>query len=32
VDEKTIMKYIEEQKWDEDAESFNITETEPTKP
>jgi putative transposase len=30
VDEKTIMEYIENQKWDEDAESFKITE--PTKP
>jgi len=30
VDEKTIMEYIENQKWDEDAESFRITE--PTKP
>ena len=30
VDEKTIMEYIENQKWDDDAESFKITE--PTKP
>jgi putative transposase len=30
VDEKTIKEYIENQKWDEDAESFKITE--PTKP
>ncbi len=30
VDEKTIMEYIENQKRDEDAESFKITE--PTKP
>jgi hypothetical protein len=30
VDEQTIMEYIENQKWDEDAESFKITE--PTKP
>jgi REP element-mobilizing transposase RayT len=30
VDEKTIMEYIENQTWDEDAESFKITE--PTKP
>jgi putative transposase len=30
VDEKTIMEYIENQKWDEDAESFKITE--PSKP
>jgi len=28
--EKTIMEYIENQKWDEDAESFKITE--PTEP
>ena len=25
VDEKTIREYIENQKWDEDAESFKIT-------
>ena len=25
VDEKTIMEYIENQKWDEDAEAFKIT-------
>jgi hypothetical protein len=30
VDEKTIMEYIKNQKLDEDAESFKITE--PTKP
>jgi putative transposase len=30
VDEKTIMEYIENQRWDDDAESFKITE--PTKP
>jgi putative transposase len=30
VDEKTIMEYIENQKWDDDAESFKITES--TKP
>jgi putative transposase len=25
VDEKAVMAYIESQKWDEDAESFNVT-------
>ena len=30
VDEKTIQEYIENQKWDEDAESFKITA--PTEP
>jgi hypothetical protein len=30
VDEKMIMEYIENQKWEEDAESFKITES--TKP
>ena len=30
VDEKTIQAYIENQKWDEDAESFKITA--PTEP
>jgi hypothetical protein len=30
VDEKTIMEYIENQKWDDDAGSFKITG--PTKP
>jgi len=25
VDEKTIMEYIENQKWDEDQEGFKIT-------
>ena len=30
MDEKTMMEYIENQKWDDDAESFKITE--PTKP
>ena len=29
-DEKTIMEYIENQKWDEDVESFKITA--PTEP
>jgi hypothetical protein len=30
VDEKMIMEYIENQKWDEDVESFKITV--PTEP
>jgi len=30
VDEKTIKEYIENQKWEEDAESFKITA--PTEP
>jgi REP element-mobilizing transposase RayT len=25
VDEKTIMEYIENQRWDEDAKAFKIT-------
>jgi hypothetical protein len=30
VDEKTIMEYIENQKWDEDDQGFKITA--PTEP
>lgn len=30
VDEKTIIEYVENQRWDENAESFRVTES--TKP
>src|SRR5487761_1161815 len=32
VDEKTIQEYIENQRWDEDAESFKITAPRVLKP